>query len=112
MRKHTTFEHNGLSERLCEEFNNARSLRELAYIAHLFIEYYVNELTVAVLREPKLVVDDVDLGSFRNKVLLLRAMGIFENREALLRNVELIQGIRNFYAHNLLMADDAPDRVV
>jgi len=97
---------------MCDEFNDARDVRELALVAHLYIEYFVNELIVAKLKSPEIVIDDRDLGSFRSKILLLRAMGVFDAAPHVLKNVELVQGVRNHYAHNLLVIDEVPEPVV
>lgn len=112
MKKHKTHEHNFLSERMCDEFNDARNVRELALVTHLYIEYFVNELIVAKFKIPELVIDDRDLGSFKSKVNLLRAMGVFDGASHVLKNVELIQGVRNHYAHHLLVANEVPEPVV
>ena len=97
---------------MCDEFNNSRTIRELALVTHLYIEYFVNELIVAKLKTPEFVIDDRDLGSFKSKLLLLKAMGVFDTAPHVLNNIEHIQGIRNHYAHNLLVAEDVPERVI
>lgn len=112
MKKHKTHEHNVISDRLCDEFNDAANTRELAYVAHLYVEYFLNELIVATFKFPELIIDSNDLGTFHSKLTLLRAHGIFDKKPAVLRNVELIQRIRNHYAHNLLMTNDEPEPVV
>lgn len=111
MKKHKTQEHNILCERMCDEFNAARSVKELALIAHLYLEYFVNELVLSEFKNPNLIIDDNDLGTFHGKVTLLKALGLFKEAPHLLANIEIIQRIRNFYAHNLLLSDDVPKPV-
>lgn len=111
MKRHKTQEHNYLSERLCDEFNQAKNIKELALVAHLYVEYFVNELIVETFRTPGLVIDDDKLGSFGSKILLLEAMGLFNDVPHVLSNVTLIQRIRNHYAHNLLLTDEVPEPV-
>jgi len=102
MKKHKTYDRNGLNERQCDEFNAAKTLRELSYIALLYIEYYVNEILIRILKHPKKIIDENELGSFKNKLMILEAMGIFDGHPHLLSNITLIQRIRNYFAHNLL----------
>ena len=111
MKKHKTYEHNGLSERLCDEFNATKTLRELSYIALLYIEYYINEILIRKLHHPDKIIDENELGSFKNKLLVLEAVGIFDDYPHLLSNITLIQRIRNYYAHNLLASESAPEPV-
>jgi len=111
MKRHRTYEHNLLIERMCDEFNEARNVKELALIAHLYLEYFVNELVIVIFKEPNLVIDDGELGSFKSKVTLLKALGLFGDAHHLLKNIELIQRIRNFYSHNLLITDKVPEQV-
>jgi hypothetical protein len=47
MKRHKTHEHNALLDRMCDEFNDARAVKELALIAHLYVEYFVNELVLS-----------------------------------------------------------------
>lgn len=112
MKRHQTHDDDFLGERMCDEFNEARNVKELALIAHLYIEYFVNELILAKLKKPEIVIDDGVLGTFKNKVLLLRAMGVFADTPHVLKNVELIQGVRNYYAHHLILTDDVPEPVI
>lgn len=111
MKRHRTHEHNLLSERMCDEFNDTRNMRDLALVTHLYIEYFVNELIIAKFQSPELVIDDNELGSFKNKILLLKSMGLFEGTPHVIRNIELIQRVRNHYAHNLLLTDEVPEPV-
>jgi hypothetical protein len=111
MKRHKTHEHNLLGERMCDEFNDAQSVKELALIAHLYVEYYVNELVVAKFEKPALIIDDGELGSFGSKLTLLKAFGVFDEVPHVSANTELIQRIRNFYAHNLLLSDEVPEPV-
>ena len=111
MKRHRTHEHNLLIDRMCDEFNDVHNVRELALVTHLYVEYFMNELIVAKLKSPALVIDDSELGSFKNKILLLRSMGFFEGIPHVLRNMELIQRVRNHYAHNLLLTDEVPEPV-
>lgn len=96
---------------MCDEFNEACSVKELALITHLYAEYFVNELIVARFKEPSLIIDDGELGSFHSKVTLLRSLGVFSGVPHVLANLQLIQRIRNFYAHNLLLSDEVPEQV-
>ena len=111
MKKHKKHEHNLLSERLCDEFNEANNIRELALIAHLYVEYYINEIIVMALKKPNLVIDDNELGSFKNKMLLLQSLGFFEHEQYVLQNIALIQRIRNHFAHNLLISEEVPNQI-
>jgi hypothetical protein len=111
MKKHEAYEHNGLMERLCDEFNVAKTLRELSYIALLYIEYYINEILIRKFQHPEKLIDENELGSFKNKLLVLEAVGIFDVHPHLLSNITLIQRIRNYYAHNLLASERAPEPV-
>lgn len=111
MKRHKTHEHNLLVERMCDEFNDACTVKELALVAHIYIEYFVNELIVARFNDPSMIIDDGQLGSFNSKVTLLKALGTFNDALHVLANLELIQRIRNFYAHNLLLSGDLPEQV-
>ena len=75
MKKHKTYEHNGLNERQCDEFNSAKTLRGLSYIALLYIEYYINEILIRKLIHPEKIIDENELGSFKNKLTILEALG-------------------------------------
>jgi len=112
MKRHKTYEHNGLNERLCDEFNAAKTLRELSYIALLYIEYYINEILIRKLQHPEKIIDENELGSFKNKLLILEAVGILDDHPHLLSNINLIQRIRNYFAHNLLASERAPEPVI
>lgn len=109
MKKHKTHQHNFIVERMCDDFNDARDLRELTLVTHLYLEYFINELVVARLKTPELIIDDNELGSFKNKIFVLRALGVFDDIPHVLGNVELIQRTRNYYAHNLLVTDEIPE---
>ena len=111
MRKHRTFDPDEIGERHCDEFNEAKNLRELSIIALLYIEYYLNEILLEKFIHPKKVIDENELGSFKNKLTILEALGVFDGHKALLINIRLIQKIRNFYAHNILQVDSAPASV-
>ena len=112
MKKHKTYERNSLNERQCDEFNAAKTLRELSYIALLYIEYYINEILIRKLQHPKKIIDENELGSIKNKLLILEAVGIFDDHPHLLSNINLIQSIRNYFAHNLLASERAPEPVI
>ena len=112
MKKHKTYERNSLNERICDEFNDARNLRELSYIALLYVEYYINEILIRKLQYPEKIIDENELGSFKNKLLILEAVGVYDDHPNLLGNINLIQRIRNYYAHNLLESERAPVPVV
>jgi hypothetical protein len=112
MKKHKTYDHNGLTERQCDEFNAAKTLRELSYIALLYIEYYINEILIRKLKHPEKIIEENELGSFKNKLMILEALGIFDDHPHLLSNITLIQRIRNYFAHNLLASERAPEPVI
>ena len=112
MKKHRTFENNFLMERLCDEFNESEDLRNLALVAFLYLEYYINEILIFYFRHPQVIIDENEIGSFKNKLAILKALGVFDDLNAVVKNITLIQGIRNHYAHNLLETDKAPEKIV
>jgi hypothetical protein len=112
MKKHRTFENKALTERLCDEFNESKDLRNLALLALLYLEYYINEILIFYFRHPQVIIDENEVGSFKNKLAILKALGVFDELNAVVKNVTLIQGIRNHYAHNLLETDKAPEKIV
>lgn len=112
MRKHKRVEHDKLMDRLCEEFNEIRNLRFLSIIAHLYVEYFLDEIICIKFKQPELIIDNEELGSFFNKFTLLRSIGIFDSKKDLERNIEMINRIRNFYAHNMLIEDVIPQEIV
>ncbi|MCG8401713.1 MAG: hypothetical protein MJA84_08960 [Firmicutes bacterium] len=112
MKKHKSYQPSRIGERMCDEFNEAKSFRETVFIAHLYIEYYINEILVKIFPHPEKIIDENELGTFKNKMQLLDALGIFEGKENLKNNVILIQRIRNYYAHNISISDEFPDQIV
>lgn len=111
MKRHKRHEHNVLGERMVDEFNEANTVKELALIAHLYVEYFINELIVVRFTDARLIIDDAEIGTFKSKVAILKALGVLVDPSPLLTNIELIQRIRNFYAHNLLLTDEVPEQV-
>ena len=113
MKKHRTIDNDELMDRLSDEVNKAPDIRYLSIISHLYVEYYLNELIRLKFVEAKLIIDEKELGSFYNKFLILKALGIFKHKDKdkLIKNINLITRIRNFYAHNLLISDELPDAV-
>ncbi len=101
MKKHSKKSEKELFEQLVREFKGLRGVRFLSLITHLYVEYYVNELLCNEFEHPEKVIDDKELGEFNNKLSLLKARGFFDDKAALLKNVELLSRIRNYYAHNL-----------
>ena len=112
MKKHKIYDQNELNERQCEEFNAAKTLRELSYIALLYIEYYINEILIRKLKYPEKIIDENELGSFKNKLTILEALGIFIDHPHLFNNITLIQRIRNYFAHNLMANERVPEPVI
>lgn len=102
MKKHKTIENDRLMERLCDEFNESTDIRNLAIISLLYVEYYLNEIIITIFDEPNLIIDETEIGSFDNKLKILKAYGIFKSQELVLNNITLIQRIRNYYAHHIL----------
>ena len=111
MKKHRTIDEDELMCRLSDEVNKAPDIRYLSIISHLYVEYYLNELISLKFVEAKLIIDEKELGSFYNKFLILKALGIFEHKDKLIENINLITRIRNFYAHHLLISDELPEEV-
>ena len=111
MKRHRRFNPDELMERLLDEFNSIEGLRFLSSVAHLYVEYFLNELICDRFRNPELIIDDRELGGFYSKLTLLRCSGVFDGKEKLVRNIELLNRIRNFYAHNLMIEDDVPQLV-
>jgi len=109
MKRHKTIDNDELIDKLCDEVNKASDVRYLSLIPHLYIEYYLNELISLKFDKAELILDKIDLGSFYNKFLILRALGIFKQNDKLIKNIELITRIRNFYAHNLLISNRLPE---
>lgn len=109
MTKHKTIDNEELGNRLCEEMDRASDVRILSLIIHLYIEYYLNELIRLKFDEGKFILNRKELGSFYNKCLILRALGVFKQKDKLLRNIKLITNIRNYYAHHTLLSDEVPE---
>ena len=98
-------------EKMCDAINEASDIMALSFASHLYIEYSINELVVTKFIKPKLVIDDNNLGSFGSKVQLLEALGLFDHVPNALKNIKIIQGIRNYYAHNLVVEESTPQPV-
>jgi len=111
MKNHKTSEPRTLWKDLGAEFDQIDSLRELALSAHLYIEYYINQLLVNRFSHAEKIIDENELGTFKNKITLLKAFGLFDRQEALLENITLIQGIRNHYSHHRIIAGQEPEKV-
>ena len=108
-KKHKTIDNEVLGKRLCDEVNRVSDVKTLSLSLHLHIEYYLYELIKLKFYEPKFIIDDNELGSFYNKCRILRALGVFSQKDNVLRNIKLITRIRNFYAHSLIISDKLPD---
>jgi len=93
------------------EFSNIEDIRFYSIICHQYIDYFLNEILIERFPNLKFIIDDYDLGSFRNKFKILKSDGMFENFQYLEKNIEMITKIRNFYAHNMMKKGDIPNKV-
>ncbi len=112
MKRHTVIENDVLMENLCDEVNDAEDIKPLSLILQLYIEYFISELIRLKFNSPKIIIDNNELGSFSNRLNILCALDIFEKKESLLRNIKIINRIRNYYAHNLIIDNSRPSEIV
>jgi len=111
MKKHKAIYESELMENLVNEFNDIEELRFLSIITHMYVEYFLNEIICNKISKPELIIDNKGLGGFYNKFTLLKSLGFFEGKEKLEKNVERINMIRNFYAHNMLIEQKIPPKI-
>lgn len=118
VKKHKPQWYGDLIERLDEELKQASNFRSKVLILHLYVEYWINEIIRITYKNPKIIIDDDELGKFGNKVKLLKSRDFFDGEDLfkdLFGNLKQIQWIRNHYSHTLLMKDeldqDIEDRI-
>ena len=61
---------------------------------------------------PKLIIDDENIGSFESKLKILEALDILESDSKLVKNIRCFQRIRNQYAHNLLGENELNQSII
>ncbi len=92
-----------LFKKLDSDFELIRDLRSRVFTVHLHIEYWLEKIIDSLLPQPKYLLDeDEDLSSFSNKLRILATLGFFQEKPGLCENINLINKIRNRYAHELL----------
>ncbi len=111
MKKHKSIDNEEMVKRICDEVNETSNIRYLSLSIHLYIEYYLNELIRLKFDDAKFIIDGNELGSFYNKCQILRALGVFKQKDLLMRNIKLLNNIRNFYAHNLPISNKLSEEV-
>ena len=67
---------------------------------HLLLEYSINGIISGLFKKPNIIFDKRDLNFFSNKVDILEALGIIEDKD-ILYNIRQINAIRNDFAHTL-----------
>jgi hypothetical protein len=110
MKRHTKFESDELVT-ISGDLDKIKDLRFLSIIGHQYVEYFINEIICFKFKNPELIIDHKELGGFNNKFTLLKAMGCFKGKDDLKKNIELINNIRNYYAHNMLHGDEVPQNI-
>ncbi len=111
LKKHEQVDYVELLESLNKDLTEIKDFRLKVIVIHLYIEYWINELILALFHEPKKIIDDGDLGTFENKMKILESRGIFKTHEDLLTNVRMVQRIRNHYSHKLILEDELNEKV-
>ena len=102
MEKHTRIPANQYFFLLVDDFNELKETRLIVLMAHLYLEYWINEI---IFEEPDFIFRDVNLNSFSKKIQILKAKGILKEKESLLKNIEIINKLRNDYAHTLIVSE-------
>jgi len=97
--KHKTISEEHFFQSLVSELNQQKETRTLSLMIHLFAEYWINEVITVLFKNP----DFVFKNSFSNKINLLKACGVIKEKTDLLKNIWIINQIRNDYAHNLFV---------
>ncbi len=105
MTKHRTISEEQFFLSLVSELNEQKETRMLALMIHLFVEYWINEIINVLFKNSDFIFKDKDLNGFSHKIDLLRACGVLKEGSDLLRNIQLINKIRNDYAHNLIVGE-------
>jgi len=90
---------------LVEELNKYNELRTLALVVHLFVEYYINEIIIKLFPKGEIIIENRALNSFSKKINILKAWDLFKSDSDLLKNINLVNEIRNKYAHNLIASE-------
>ncbi|MCX6818185.1 MAG: hypothetical protein NTU57_05005 [Candidatus Aenigmarchaeota archaeon] len=112
MKKHIRIEESYLRSKMLKEFKSIDNLRFLSLIVHQYVEYFLNELIVKNVKNPELIIDDRELGTFFKKFTILKAIGLFDRRPDVLRNIEVIMKVRNYYAHNMMTDNKIPRLII
>ncbi|MEW5897389.1 MAG: hypothetical protein AB1668_06865 [Nanoarchaeota archaeon] len=105
MGKHKSISEEQYFLSLVSELNDQKETRMLALMIHLFVEYWINEIINTLFKNPGIIFKDRDLNGFNKKIDLLKACGIIKESSDLLKNIQLINQIRNDYAHNLIVGE-------
>ncbi|MBI3032890.1 hypothetical protein HYY69_05415 [Candidatus Woesearchaeota archaeon] len=99
-------------KQLMEEFNKEQEIRSLVLTAHLFIEYWINEIIMNIFPQGKIIFKNKELRGFSSKIDILTAFGVFEKDEDLLYNITQINQLRNKYAHNLIIKESEVNKSI
>jgi hypothetical protein len=114
MKKHLKMNESELIVYLFKRFLRIEDLRLISIIAHQYIEYFLDEIICQKLKYPEFIVDNIYLGTFHNKFILLQSLGVLYGDKSdldLVENIRLINEIRNFYAHNLTLKEEVPQEI-
>jgi DNA-binding MltR family transcriptional regulator len=111
MKRHLKIRNNPLIEQLCEDLNNSRDIRDLALFCSFYIDYFLNKLIIKTHnKRPEEIIDNLELGSYSNKIKILYSMGIIN--EQIIKNLKLIGEIRNYFSHNILLRKKIPEKII
>lgn len=108
--KHETFPEEELVKRLQQELESLKDIRFRSTVLLLYIEYFLNEIIISIFPKPDIILNDKELGSFDKKVEIIKALDITEN-PYVLKNIGIIQRIRNYYSHTLIIEDKLPNEI-
>lgn len=112
MKKHQKYSDDKVMRRLADELNSIKDIRLLSLVGNLYVEYYINEIITKKLKNPELIIDNINLGTFSGKFTILITLGTFTNKTNLKKSIEIINSIRNHFAHNMIFPDGIPEKVI
>lgn len=92
-----------------KELGLMKDFRILVLFVHLNIEFWMNKLIEIEISRPKIIMQNNDFKTFSNKLDLLYATDIIEDKNY--QQIKLVNKIRNHYAHNIVLTEEFPEEV-
>ena len=93
-----------------EEYEKIKDFRLQVLFLHLHIEYWINKIIAKNFHKPDLILKNIQLKSFFKKLNILESLNIIGGEQ--LKNMYVVNSIRNHYSHNIVHKGEIPKKVI